>query len=128
MTPVPYGQQTFCGTFPPGLLLVTLPRGKWIPGGILCLVPLGERAGGCPTPLALSAGHRAPQPQTICTLGRAKCLTQGPLSASTTAECWELPRNLQAGTLCLRGQGTQLRACVSEKQLCCDTLDGASAV
>lgn len=33
-----------------------------------------------------------------------------------------------AGTLCLKGQGIQLQACVSEEQLCHNTLDGASAV
>lgn len=91
------------------------------------MFPLGNGQEAVP-PLWHRAGHRAPQPQTTRTLERAECLTQGPLSASTTAEPWELPRNLQAGTLCLRGQGTQLRACVSEKQLCCDTSAGASAV
>lgn len=70
-----------------------------------------------------TAGHRAPLPQTTCRLEQATCFTQGPPSACAIAVGCELPCNLRAGTLCLRGQGTQLQACVSEKQLCRNTLD-----
>lgn len=79
-------------------------------------------------PLALSGGHRASLPQTPCRPEQARSFTVSPRSARTVAEGWVLPCNLRSGTLCLRGQGTRLQACVSEEQLCCNTLDRASAV
>lgn len=125
MTPVPSREQTFGDPFPQGWSGSPFLEGNGCLEGFCALFPSGQEA---VPPRWHTQPDGAPQPQTICTLERAKRFTQGPLSASTTAECWELPRNLQAGTLCLRGQGTRLRACVSEKQLCCDTSDGASAV
>lgn len=117
-TPLRLGREQTLQPIPPVLLGATLPRGKGRhPEETLASSPSGNR-------------QEAVQLLQHCLVDmeQSRCFTQDPRFACTIEEGWELPRNLQAGTLCLRGQGTQLQACVSEKQLCWNTLDGARAV